>query len=149
MAVELARDVSADDPQPESAIAAVFPVIELHDMRFGGSERTAAETIAGNALNVGFVCGASRSLFQPIDDARLAISVDNELAAECVGPELTIGVSTSVRWLSRQLARIGGRLRAGDIVLTGSLPRLIPISEQAVVRVATSHFGEVSARFIG
>jgi 2-keto-4-pentenoate hydratase len=42
----------------------------------------------------------------------------------------------------------GDRLRAGQIILTGSIPNLIPINGDCGIRVEASPFGNVDVKFI-
>jgi 2-keto-4-pentenoate hydratase len=152
LAIELANDLQGDalsDADIESAIGCVFPVIELHHAIFRGKRPSDSELIANNAIHAGFVTGSSRTEFRQLNSATLSILIDGTIVDAYEGSELTGGVIRSVRWLAAHLARNGGQLHAGDTILTGSLPQLIPVTTDADVRIETSHYGNVAAQFVG
>ncbi|MFQ5733705.1 MAG: 2-keto-4-pentenoate hydratase [Planctomycetaceae bacterium] len=151
LAVELADDLRGDslsDSEIESAVGCVFPVIELHNAVFRAVQPTAEELIANNALHAGFVTGKTRSEFRRLQSARIAIRIDGTVVDAYEGPDLTEGVIRSLRWLAGHLARDGGHLFAGQTILTGSLPGLVPVTTAGEIHVATSHFGDAAARFV-
>lgn len=151
LAVELADDLcgsTLSDSEIESAVGSVFPVIELHNATFCSDRPSAAELIANNALHAGFVTGTTRSKFRRLESAELSIRIDGTVVDAYEGPELTNGIIQSLRWLAGHLARDGRRLCAGQTILTGSLPRLVPVTTVTVIHVETSHFGDVVAHFV-
>lgn len=103
------------------AIAAVFPVIELHNYVFRRASPTAEELIANNALHAGFVIGKARagwrsrsiSVFRGCDLLGTATVKHDRLLA-------------SVRAVVEHLAASGVILRRDQIVLTGSPLPLYP-----------------------
>ena len=56
--------------------------------------------------------------------------------------------NSSLKWLMEMLRDRGEKLSAGQIVLTGSIPSLIPIAEDCGVRVDAPPFGSVEVKFI-
>eukprot|EP00913_Durusdinium_trenchii_P008788 g8254.t1 len=151
LAVELAADLDSADPTGAeiiSAIGSVFAVIELHHVDLSRPLNSAGELIAGNALHAGFVESPTRTEFRKIESARISIRVDDTEIDAYEGPLLTAGIVDSLRWLAGHLRRQGRVLSAGMTVLTGSLPRLIPLTSAARVVVDTSHFGSVTATFV-
>lgn len=155
LAVELSqqpheRHFHADEI-PE-CVARVFPVIELHNHLMRGKQPSAGELIANNALHAGFVAGHGfrRDELkdrQVLDEATLSISAGDQLLDRCAGPALVRTIVSSLRWLTEVIRSRGQRLDAGQIVLTGSLPSLIPIVEDCDVQVHAPPFGNVTARF--
>ena len=53
----------------------------------------------------------------------------------------------AVRWLAEKLASLGHMLRAGDVVLSGALGPVCPVSSGDHIEVEISGLGTVSARF--
>lgn len=151
LAVELSReptesDFSGVDVPP--CVARVIPVIELHNHVMRGERPSAGELIAHNAIHAGFVAGCGDSRKDACGDPSLAIFADNRLLDECEGPALIQTISSSLRWLMEIVRDSGDRLGAGQVILTGSIPSLIPIDENCRVRVDAPPFGSVEVKFI-
>ncbi|MFT5328425.1 MAG: 2-keto-4-pentenoate hydratase [Planctomycetaceae bacterium] len=152
LAVELAhepteRDFHDADRIP-SCVARVFPAIELHHHVLRGKRPSAGELIAHNAINGGFVEGTGIGADEFSDDSSLAIFADDQLLEGCKGPALVQTIHSSLKWLTGIVQERGDRLVAGQIILTGSIPSLIPISHNCRVRVEARPFGSVDATFI-
>jgi len=151
LAVELTRDLHGEnlpDSEIESAVGWVFPVIELHNAVFRRDKPSAAELIANNAIHAGFVAGTTRTEFRQLNSARLSIEIDGTVVDGYEGADLTKTIIQSLRWLAAHLARDGRQLNTHETVLTGSLPKLIPVNGDTEIRVVTSHFGNVAAQFV-
>jgi len=155
LAVELAHEPSEEDFAKigiPTCVARVFPVIELHHHVMRGDQPSAGELIANNALHAGFIAGAGvcpadigSEAF--LDSSSLSIFADNRLLDECSGPTLVQTIHSSLKWLSEVVRDRGDRLRAGQIILTGSIPNLIPITDDCIIRVETPPFGNVDVKF--
>jgi len=143
---DLARIADAEVP---ACVARVIPVIELHNHVLRGARPTAGELIAHNALHAGFVEGAGVRPEQAIGDPSLAIYVDDRLIETCTGTVLIKTIRSSLQWLIECLRGRGERLSAGQIILTGSIPSLIPIDQDCRILVKAPPFGTVAARFVG
>ncbi|MEM9366755.1 MAG: fumarylacetoacetate hydrolase family protein [Planctomycetota bacterium] len=156
LAVELAREPSEEDFQQDrlpACVKRVFPVIELHNHVIRSSESTAAELIANNAIHAGFCAGKGCSRTEIVNDIgwedfALTIFIDNQPLETCGGPELIETIRVSLKWLSDELTAAGQGLSRGHIVLTGSIPPLIPITKDCVVRVDAVQLGCVEAKFL-
>lgn len=151
LAVELAREPAEKDfcnaDEIPSCVARVFPVIELHHHVLRGKRPSAGELIAHNAINGGFVEGTGISPGGFSGDASLEIFADDQLLESCEGAVLIQTIHSSLRWLTGIVQQRGDRLSAGQIVLTGSIPGLIPVSNNCRIRVEAPPFGAVEARF--
>ncbi|MHC4875630.1 MAG: 2-keto-4-pentenoate hydratase [Planctomycetota bacterium] len=148
LAVELLRVPVADDFEGDaipSCVSRVFPVIELHNHVLRGESPSAGELIANNAIHAGVVAGTGVVLADTDHEPVLRIFEDEQLVEECDGAELIQTIRTSLEWL---LGVRGDELCAGHIVLTGSIPPLIPVRSNCSIRVETSPFGTVEAHFI-
>ncbi len=153
LAIELAREPREEDFTGHalpSCICRVFPVIELHNHVMRGHRASAGELIANNAIHAGFVSGAhGRSSNHVSKDvanaAELVIFVDDQVIGRCDGPVLFQTIHSSLKWLWNELSQSGERLRAGQIILTGSIPKLFPVVDECCIRVVSVPFGEVTA----
>lgn len=155
LAVELSREPIAEDfavNRTPPCVTRIFPVIELHNHVIRSRKPSARELIANNAIHAGFcegdgvVCNGDNDE-EDVDSLALRIFIDDAPVEECSGSQLIQTIRDSLQWLSRQRESCGERLIPGQIVLTGSLPPLIPISKACMVRVEAERFGAVEAGF--
>ena len=151
LAVELSREPIADDFSGvgvPACVARVVPVIELHNHVMRGVQPSAGELIAHNALHAGYVAGRGVNPEEAFGEPSLAIFADDRLLDQCAGFSLVQTIHSSLKWLMEMLLDRGDQLGAGQIVLTGSIPSLIPIRENCGIRVDASPFGSVEVKFI-
>jgi 2-keto-4-pentenoate hydratase len=151
LAVELSREPTEDDffgMEVPACVARVVPVIELHNHVMRGERPSAGELIAHNALHAGFVAGCGVSPAEAPDEPSLAIFADDRLLDECEGPSLIQTIRLSLKWLMEMVRDRGDKLAAGHIILTGSIPSLIPIGEDCCIRVDAVPFGGVEVKFV-
>jgi 2-keto-4-pentenoate hydratase len=151
LAVELSHEPTESDFRGSGipdCVARVFPVIELHHHVLRGESPSAGELIAHNAINGGFVEGTSMSPSEFSGDVSLAIFADNRLLEDCTGPSLIQTINSSLRWLADIVRERGDRLQPGQIVLTGSIPSLIPVINDCRIKVEAPPFGTVEATFV-
>ena len=153
LAVELSRTPIPDDFNAAAipaCVSRIFPVIELHNHVIRGDVPSAGELIANNAIHAGFVQGDGVLAGQVSgveDQLSLKIFSDGEVIAACEGIQLIQTIRSSLQWLLAHTNQIGEQLKAGQIVLTGSIPKLIPVSENCQIKVVTKPFGSVDVEF--
>jgi 2-keto-4-pentenoate hydratase len=140
IALRLGQDVSADttiDRSIHDCIECWFPVIELHNAVFRGLRPTSQELVAGNAMHAGFVAPPfpRDSSLSALDRAEIRIEIDGKLVETKRVADLPGGPLGSVRRLASLLRPTKERLKAGDIVLTGSPGRLLPIDGSCAIAV--------------
>ncbi len=151
LAVELSREPTVDyfsGVDIPACVARVFPVIELHNHVMRGKQPSAGELIANNAFHAGVVAGYGASAEEASGEPSLAIFADDRLLDECEGASLIQTISSSLKWLMEMLQARGDRLSAGQIILTGSIPSLIPVSEDCCIRVDAAPFSHTEVKFI-
>ena len=137
---------------PVSALLAVegaVPAFELIDFRMSGKPRGTdfvADGVLANAIVLGgpltTVSGLDLSLEGVVyeeNGQRLATAT----AAEVMGNPLN-----SLAWLANALGKMGGRLRAGDIVLTGSISKIFRPKAGDSARASFTRLGSVGCRFV-
>jgi 2-keto-4-pentenoate hydratase len=131
----------------DGAVAALFPVVELHDYVFRGEPPTLAELVANNAIHAGVVLPADPGRAGPTlpEDGRLELLVDGEVVDSGEPFAMAGGAVASLDWLRAHLAAMGAALPPRALVLLGTPLRLVPVAAGARVsaRVAGMH-AEVS-----
>jgi 2-keto-4-pentenoate hydratase len=133
------------------AIEYVVPAIEIVDSRISGWDITLVDTVADNASGAATVLGAPlrwpvgadlRTCGALIEHRGEVLSVG--AGAACLGHPLN-----AVTWLARELARRKDALRAGDLVLSGALGPVVPVSAAGVYEGRIEGLGSVRAVFHG
>ena len=155
LAVSLSREPNEQDfihDRVPACVARVFPVIELHNHVMRGQRASAGELIANNAIHAGFVAGDGLSFEdlvheEHLESAALTIYRDDRFLDGCKGNPLMKTINSSIQWLTKMVRDRGDRLSAGQIVLTGSIPKLISIDDDCSIKVDASMFGGVNVRF--
>lgn len=115
------------------AIDGVAPAIELVSgwvQAAPGHEHTRNHDIAGNVTHVGLVPGAKWWPVDEVDFSKVAVRVEIDGLTTAEGhATLIMGEDpiASAVWLANELPKYGHHLRAGDIIITGTVldpPRL-------------------------
>ncbi|MER5477561.1 fumarylacetoacetate hydrolase family protein [Streptomyces sp. NPDC002734] len=112
----------------EAAIDHVTPAFEVVDFRYGGSVGQIVDTIADNAGCSGVVLGEERHPYGEVDLTQV------EMVITGGGAEITRGVGSNVLedpvnaivWLAATALRTGEPLRAGEVLLSGSIGYIEP-----------------------
>lgn len=148
----LGRDVVGPGVGMEEVLEAtewVAPALEVIDSRILGWRIRLADTIADNASSGVFVVGEERVKAEAVDLAGV------EMVLWCNGREAVRGKgeavlghpARAVAWLANALAEFGERLRAGEVVLSGSLGAARAVGSGDVVEADFGVLGRVSVRF--
>lgn len=153
---EVAFVLGADLPYEEVTAADVIrateyllPSIEIVDSRVAGWDISIVDTVADNGSSGLFVLGTSPR--RPADvDLRLC-----GMVLEQAGEPVSVGAGAAclgnplnaVAWLAGQLARSGRPLTAGDVVLSGALGPMVPVTPGAMYEARISGLGSVRVGF--
>jgi 2-oxo-hept-3-ene-1,7-dioate hydratase len=119
---------------PEAILEAtdhVAPAIEILDTRIvrrdaeTGRLRTIYDTIADNAANAGIVLGEPVAVSDAMDLrwAGAIVTRDGEVEETGLGAGVLDDPARAVSWLVDRLTQYGGRIEAGQVVLSGSFIR--------------------------
>jgi 2-keto-4-pentenoate hydratase len=126
-----------------AATEAIVPALEVIDSRVRDWKITLIDTIADNASCHGTILGAGRHAVADVDlpGAAVAMSVDqvgdreegrvsdlDEVLQEGVGAAVLGDPAEAVAWLANALAGHGVALKAGHVVLSGSITAAVPIA---------------------
>jgi 2-keto-4-pentenoate hydratase len=131
------------------AVEFVLPAIEIADSRIAGWDITIVDTVADNASGGAFVLGNTPTSLTGLDLGRAAMTMTRHgqevsagTGAACFGHPLNAAV-----WLANALRATAYPLRAGDVVLTGSLGPIVPIEAGDVFEAHIDGLGSVRAEF--
>jgi 2-keto-4-pentenoate hydratase len=147
LAIRLAEDLSnptLSDEHWVEAVESVFPVIELHDYVLRCDPPCAAELIARNGMHAGFVAGEERSeAFSPLRAFQgLCVRINESVAASTTEPWAMGSPGAAIRWLARALGEFGLHLLRGQVILTGSVMRLLPVGPGSDITVESAPSGQ-------
>ncbi|MDB5618683.1 fumarylacetoacetate hydrolase family protein [Tardiphaga sp.] len=151
IAVRLGRDVvAADAASVADAIEAYLPAIEIVDDRYADWRSLGAPTlIADDFFAAGCVLGAPVPRAQAPD--LLAVTgravLNGVEVAHGSGADVLGHPHHALAWLASHLAEQGQQLRAGEIVLTGSLVQTLWLNPGDAAVMQLSGLGEVAVRF--
>lgn len=158
IAFVMKSDLSGPDCTPEAVLAAtdhVSPSLEILDTRILRADpetrkaRTIFDTISDNAANAGIVLGQQKH--DPRDkDLRWVgaiVSRNGEVEETGLGAGVLNNPAMGIAWLANRLARYGGGIKAGDVVLSGSFIRPVEAPAGSVIDADFGPFGSVTCRF--
>jgi len=133
------------------AVAFVLPALELIDSRIRDWKIALPDTVADNASSGGVVLGSSPVPLAGLDLAlagcllaRNGRIVDTGAGGAVLGHPLNALV-----WLANTVAGHGVTLRAGDVVLPGSITASVPVTPGQTITATFAGLGTVTACFAG
>ena len=153
VAFVVGRDLAGNAPSYGEFLACVahaLPAIEIVDSAIADWKITLVDTVADNASSGLFVLGD-----QPVDLGRLSLgSLGMELkkngqvvstgsGAACLGHPLRAAF-----WLARAMATRGQGLKCGQVILSGALGPMQPVTAGDLVQVSIGALGDVSCRMV-
>lgn len=129
--------------------AYALPSIEIVDSRIAGWDIRIVDTVADNASCGLYVLGGRPVPLSAVDLRTLPMQmdIDGEMAAEGVGSACLGHPLHAARWLADQMSKRGTPLRAGDVVMTGALGPMRPVSPGQSVAVDFGPLGTVTTFF--
>ncbi|QSB15989.1 fumarylacetoacetate hydrolase family protein [Natronosporangium hydrolyticum] len=152
VAFVLGADLTVPDPTVAEVIGAVdylLPAIEIVDSRVAGWDISIVDTVADNASSGRFVLGTAPRPVSAVDLRgcgmvleRNGRPVSTGAGAACLGNPLH-----AVAWLAGVRAAAGAPLRAGDLVLSGALGPMVPVSGGEAFEARISGLGSVRVCF--
>lgn len=148
LAVDLA-DGPLDHAQVREAVDYAVAAIEICGSRVAGWDISFGDTVADNASAGGFVLGRERvklADFEPVA-AEMTMAIDGETVSTGSGAACLGDPIEAVVWLARQARELGAPLLAGQVVLSGALGPMRPVTPGAAVSATVTGLGTVSATF--
>jgi 2-keto-4-pentenoate hydratase len=136
VSIEYARD----------AIDVIHPSFEIIETR-GDFVNQIALALADNAQQRSVVLGAPIRLTpdMALDEVEARVRLNGQEVARGLGSAVLGNPLNSIAWLAGKLGQYGQKLRAGDVIMTGSFVRQFPLSPGDVAVADFSDIGRVEA----
>jgi 2-keto-4-pentenoate hydratase len=152
IAFVLKSDLRGERISPEDVIAAtdyVCPALEICGSRIAGWDIKIEDTIADNASSGLVVVGAQRSKPVLADLAAVAMTIaqNGAAAGEGQGSACLGNPAIAVAWLAEALTRFGGGLKAGDLVMSGALSKMLSAAPGDSFRAEFGAMGSAAVSF--
>lgn len=152
IAFRLRRDLAepSDLGTVRSAVGEVFLAFEVLDTVFADWNITLVDSIAANAACAGVVTG-SPVPFDPAWDLaaeQIRAQADGEDVATGRGHDILGDPLQALAWLTHRLPVLGTTLRAGDIVLAGSVHASLPLTPGTHFRAISTRLPSVDLRVV-
>jgi len=131
-----------------SAVEGAMAALELVDFRYSG-KTTGTDVIAEGVYAVAIVLGNALVPITGLDLALegLVYEQSGTLAATATAAEVMGNPLNSLAWVANHLGSRGLGLRAGDVVMTGSVSKLLRPRAGESVRATYTRLGSTSVRF--
>ena len=153
IAFVLKRDLQGPGVSNADVLAAtegVMACFEIVDSRIQDWKIRIQDTVADNASCGVFVLGDR--LVDPrgldLTLCGMVLEKNGEIVATGAGAAALGSPVNAVAWLANTLGRLGIPLKAGEVILSGSLAALIPVKAGDNLRVAIGGIGTCSVRFV-
>jgi 2-keto-4-pentenoate hydratase len=152
VALVLERDLRMERPGVADVIGAtayVVAAIEIVDSRIRNWDIKLVDTIADNASGAAFVLGCQPTKLGTVDLelAGMQMLVNGRPVSLGVGAACLEHPLASAAWLARKMVESGTPLAAGDIVMTGALGPMAPVSGGEVAEARIAGLGSVRVEF--
>lgn len=152
VAFVMGRDLDQEQPTIADVLRSVdycIPAIEIVNSRVAEWKIKIVDTIADNASAGMFVLGCEPKLLRKLDLRMCGMVIESKGEPICVGAGAACmgNPVVAVLWLARTMARVGRPLKAGDVVMSGSLGPMTPVAWGDVVEARISGLGSVRAAF--
>lgn len=131
------------------AVEGAMPAFELIDFRLGGAPRgvdVVADGVYANAIVLGRPLTAVAGLDLALEG--VVLEQDGQIVATQTAAEVLGNPLVSLAWAANRLGATGRALRAGDVVLTGSISKVLRPTAGQSVRATFTRLGSVSCRFV-
>jgi 2-keto-4-pentenoate hydratase len=152
LAFVLKSDLQGERLSVEDVINAseyISPAIEICGSRIANWDIRIADTISDNASSGLFVLGSAR--VKPVLDELASVPMtlrhNGATAAEGRGEACLGNPAIAVAWLGETLTRLGEGLRAGDIVMSGALAKMVAAAPGSGFIADFGALGTVGVRF--
>lgn len=137
---------------PQSVIDAteyVTPAIEICGSRITNWDIRIEDTIADNASSGLIVLSDRRNTpaLAALEHVAMTVRENDAAAAQGTGAACLGNPAIAVAWLGEALARFGTKLRAGDIIMSGALAKMLPAGSGSRFTADFGDFGSVSVAF--
>jgi 2-oxopent-4-enoate/cis-2-oxohex-4-enoate hydratase len=148
----LKRDLVGPGVTPADVVAAtecVMPCFEIVDSRIRDWKIRIQDTIADNASSGLFVIGRDAVDPKKVDffSCGMVVEKNGEVLSTGAGAAALGSPLICVAWLADAMGRFGVPLKAGEVILSGSLVPLEPVRPGDHMRVTIAGIGSTQVRF--
>ncbi len=152
VALVLKRDLAGPGVTPLAALQAIegaAPALELVDFRYSGKPM-GSDVVADGVYANAVVLGAPLTDVTHLDLALegLVYEHNGAVVATNTAAEVLGSPINSLAWIANHLGARGLGLAAGQVVMTGSVSKLVHPKAGDTVRATYTRLGSVSARFV-
>jgi 2-oxopent-4-enoate/cis-2-oxohex-4-enoate hydratase len=132
-----------------SATECVMPCFEIVDSRIKDWKIRIQDTVADNASCGVFVLGDQAVDPRKIDltTCGMVLEKNGEVVATGAGAAALGSPVNAVTWLANALGELGVPLKAGEVILSGSLAAMFPVKAGDNLRLSIGGIGGCSTRF--
>lgn len=141
-------DANADHPAIKAAIAGIGPAIELADVTFAPDD--VEKILAGNIYQRHVMLGACDTTRAGalLEGIRARIARNQTEIADTTDPQAATGDILGITGhVARTLAAHGERLRAGDVIITGSITPPLWVEAGETLEYTLHPLGSLSTKF--
>jgi 2-keto-4-pentenoate hydratase len=115
-------DPGLSDAAIADAVGSCHIACEIIDNRYGDPLAAGVPSLlADDFFHAGFVIGEAKQDWRDLDLATLDATIEIDEMRATGNARDVLAAMKALRWLTGKLAKIGERLQAGEIVLTGSI----------------------------
>jgi 2-keto-4-pentenoate hydratase len=131
------------------AVEGAMAAFELIDFRLTGTPR-GSDVVADGVYTNAIVLGRPLTPVIGLDLALegVVFEQDGQIVATQTAAEVLGNPLVSLAWAANALGRMGRGLRAGDVVLTGSISKVLRPTAGQSVRASFTRLGSVACRFV-
>lgn len=152
LAFVLASDLPTTGVTSEDVSAAtdyVVAALEIVDSRISDWKIGILDTVADNASSGRYVLGEVRFKPGQVDLKQIGmVLTKNGVEINRGRADAVLGdPAYAVAWLANAVGEFGVQLRAGEVILSGAMAAMIPVSAGETVVASFDQFGEVTATF--
>jgi 2-keto-4-pentenoate hydratase len=131
------------------AVDTAVAALEIVDSRVAGWDIRLVDTVADNASCGLYVLGAGSRPLAGLDlpGAGMSMTADGSVVSEGNGAACLGDPLNALLWLARTAVEVGAPLRAGDVVLSGALGPMVPVTPGTTYQATIEGLGSVRAVF--
>lgn len=131
------------------AVDGIMPALEIVDTRYESYDFDAVDNIADNSSAARFVLGpvTRRGDAPDLRAVRARLQRNGAELATGFGRYVLGSPAAALAWLANKLGSIGGRLKTGEIVLTGGITRAYPARAGDRFSALFDELGSVAVHF--
>ena len=135
--------------QVMSAIEGILPAIELVDLKVQGEGISSTDVIAHQGLHGGVIVGSKMINIDSCDLQYEGATVEHngKLVGSGTGSEVMGNPINPIVWLANKMYEFEDYLKAGEIIISGSVVTPIRVSRGDNLDVTFTRLGRVSASF--